>query len=150
MLMSISSRAHARSKSFCDSPNSAPRKTRTTPSLIVRLRFGIALFRSIAMVRPQPRHSGHAPSGLLKLKRPGVGGRISRSQCAQCQPVEDGISDFGLRVEEPVVAAVSAAAAEIGGDTPASTAVGMILILPLPKRRAVSIASTRRARFSGL
>ena len=90
--MSISSRAQARSKSFWDSPNSAPRKTRTTPCLIFKLRSGIALFKSIAMVRPNPRHPGHAPSGLLKLKRPAVGARISRSQCAQCQPVEKGSS----------------------------------------------------------
>src|SRR5204862_7072587 len=108
-------------KSFCDSPNSAPRKTRTTPSLIVRLRSGIALLRSIAIVRPNPRHSGQAPSGLLKLKRPGVGGRISRSQCAQCQPTENGISHCGLRSGEPMVA-------ELAGDTPDSTAVGMRVI----------------------
>src|SRR5260370_38297147 len=88
--MSISSRAHARNKSFCDSPNSCPRKTRTAPCAMLRLRSGIALFKSIAMVRPNPRHSEHAPSGLLKLKRPGDGGRISRSQCAQCQPEEKG------------------------------------------------------------
>jgi len=55
-------------------------------------RSGIALFRSIAIVRPKPRHSGQAPSGLLKLKSPGVGGRMSMSQCAQCQPVENGNS----------------------------------------------------------
>src|SRR5439155_20451890 len=103
-----------RSRSFCDSPNSEPRNTRTTPSLIARLRSGIALLRSMAIVRPNPRQSGQAPSGLLKLKRPGVGGRISRSQCAQCQPVEKGIPDCRLRTAEPVVAA----AAEIGGDTP--------------------------------
>ena len=52
------------------------------------------------MVRPKPRHSGQAPSGLLKLNSPGVGGRISRSQCAQCQPVEKGISDCGLRTAD--------------------------------------------------
>src|SRR5438105_15871693 len=131
--MSISSRAQARSKSFCELPNSFPRKTRTTLCLIDNERSGIALFRSIVIVRPNPRHSGQAPSGLLKLKRPGVGGRISRSQCAQCQPVEKGIPDCRLRTAEPVVAA----AAEIGGDTPASAAVGMTLILPLPNRRAV-------------
>src|SRR6476660_1105719 len=96
----MSSRAHARSKSFCDSPNSAPRKTRTTPCLMLRLRSGIALFRSIAIVRPKHRQSGHAPSGLLKLKRPTVGGRISKSHQAQCQPVENGTD---------VAAAVSAA-----------------------------------------
>ena len=141
--MSISSRAHARSKSFCDSPNSAPRKTRTTPCLMLKLRSGIALFRSIAIVRPKPRHSGHAPSGLLKLKSPGVGERISRSQCAQCQAVENGIA-------ETVVAAVSAAVLETLGDAPASTVAGMTLILPFPNRSAVSIVSTSRERFSGL
>ena len=52
----------------------------------------IARFKSIAMVRPKPRHSGQAPRGLLKLKSPGLGGRMSRSQCAQCQPVENGNS----------------------------------------------------------
>src|SRR5437773_5757981 len=45
----MSSRAHARSKSFCDSPNSTPRKTRTTPCLMLTLRSDIALFRSIAI-----------------------------------------------------------------------------------------------------
>ena len=140
-LISISSRAQARSKSFCDSPNSAPRKTRTTPCLMLKLRSGIALFRSIAMVRPNPRHSGHAPSGLLKLKSPVVGGRMSRSQWAQCQPVEKGRS-------ETVVAAVSAAFLEVAGETPASTAIMTTLTWPLPNRRAVSIASIRRARFS--
>src|SRR5205085_12459994 len=94
-LMLISSRAQARSRSFCDSPNSCPRKTRTVPCLIDNERSGIALFRSIVIVRPNPRHSGQAPSGLLKLKSPGDGGRISKSQCAQCQPVENGISDTG-------------------------------------------------------
>src|SRR5205823_6004150 len=64
MLMSISSRAHARSKSFCDSPNSAPRNTRTTPSLIARLRSGIALLRSLAIVRPNPADAGQAQSGF--------------------------------------------------------------------------------------
>src|SRR6201982_2477788 len=86
--MSLS--AHARGKSFCDSPTSAPRKTPPAPCLILRLRSGIALFRSIAIVRPKPRQSGHAPSGLLKLKRPTVGGRPSKSHQAQCQPVEKG------------------------------------------------------------
>src|SRR5205807_5978708 len=124
-------------------PNSFPRKTRTTPCLIDNERSGIALFRSIAIVRPNPRHSGHAPNGLLKLKSPGVGGRMSMSQCAQCQPVEKGIA-------ETVVAAVAAAVLEVAGDTPASTAAGMTLILPFPNRRAVSSASTRRARFSWL
>src|SRR5881396_3472467 len=99
---------------------------------MLSLRSGIALFRSIAIVRPKPRHAGHAPSGLLKLNSPGVGGRMSRSQWAQCQPVEKG---------RAVVAAVSAAFVEIAGDTPAST-LGMMLILPFPKRSAVSIAST--------
>src|SRR6202011_886933 len=80
--------------------NSAPRNTRTTPSLMLRLRSGIALFRSMAMVRPKPRHSGQAPSGLLKLKRTGVGGRMSMSQWAQCEPVEKGISDCGLRIAD--------------------------------------------------
>src|SRR4029077_18245739 len=126
------SRAQARSKSFCDSPNSCPRKTRTAPCAMLKLRLGIALFKSIAMVRPNPRHSEHAPSGLLKLKRPGVGGRISRSQCAQCQPEEKGNSEAG-------VAAVSAAVLEIAGDTPASTAAEMTLIFPFPNRSAVSI-----------
>src|SRR5205807_9175926 len=86
-------------------PNSFPRKTRTTPCLIDNERSGIALFRSIAMVRPNPRHSGQAPSGLLKLKSPGVGGRMSRSQCGQCQPVEKGsscISDCGPRISDCV------------------------------------------------
>src|SRR5207249_6373467 len=114
-----------------------------TPCLMLKLRSGIALFRSIAIVRPKPRHSGHAPSGLLKLKSPGVGARISRSQCAQCQSVENGIA-------ETVVAAVSAAVFEILGDAPASTAAGMTLILPFPNRSAVSIVSTSRERFSGL
>src|SRR6201993_2331903 len=86
----MSLRAHARSKSFCDSPNSAPRKTRTTPCLMLRLRSGIALFKSIAIVRPKPRQSGHAPSGLLKLKRPTAGGRMSKLHQAQCHPVENG------------------------------------------------------------
>src|SRR5204862_8316848 len=104
-------REHARSKSFCDSPNSTPRKTRTTPCLMLRLRSGIALFRSIAIVRPKPRQSGHAPSGLLKLKRPTVGGRMSKSHQAQCQPVEKG---------RTVVAAVIF---EVAGDTPASTGI---------------------------
>ena len=141
--MSISSRAHARSKSFCDSPNSAPRKTRTTPCLMLRLRSGIALFRSIAMVRPNPRHSGHAPRGLLKLKSPGVGRRMSTSHQAQCQPVEKGIAGN-------VAAAVSAAVFEVAGDTPASTEMGTTFTLPFPKRSPVSIASTNRARFSSL
>ena len=67
---------------------------------------------------------------------------MSRSQCAQCQPVEKGNSRL-------VAAAVSAAAVfEIAGDPPASTGNGMTLILPLPKRRAVSIASVKRERFS--
>ena len=52
------------------------------------------------MVRPKPRQSGQAPNGLLKLKSPGVGGRISRSQCAQCQPVEKGCSFFALEIDE--------------------------------------------------
>src|SRR5438105_15407987 len=103
----MSLRAHARSKSFCDSPNSAPRKTRTAPRLMLRLRSGIALFRSIAIVRPKPRQSGHAPSGLLKLKRPTVGGRMSKSHQAQCQPVEKG---------RTVLVALSVAAFEIAGD----------------------------------
>src|SRR5947207_9506001 len=109
--MSISSRAQARSKSFCELPNSFPRKTRTTPCLIDNERSGIALFKSIVMVRPNPRHSGHAPSGLLKLNSPGLDGRMSKSQWGQCQPVEKGIS-------ETVVAAASAAVFEIAGDTP--------------------------------
>src|SRR5437762_13522101 len=117
---------------------------------MLRLRFGIALFKSIAMVRPNPRHSGHAPSGLLKLKRPAVGARISRSQYAQCQPVEKGCSDCGWQIAETLVAAMAAAGVEKAGDSPASTAIGMTLILPFPKRSAVSIASTRRARFSSL
>ena len=29
---------------------------------------------------------------IIKTEKPGVGGRMSRSQCAQCQPVEKGIS----------------------------------------------------------
>src|ERR1700681_915764 len=119
--MSISSRAQARSKSFCDSPNSAPRKTRTTPCAMLKLRSGIALFRAIAMVRPKPRHSGHAPNGLLKLESPGVGARMSMSRRAQCQAVETGIA-------EPVVAAVAAAVLEAAGDAPAFTAAGMTLI----------------------
>src|SRR5207245_3621223 len=110
---------------------------------MLRVLSGMALLRSIAIVRPKPRHSGHAPSGLLKLKSPGVGARISRSQCAQCQSVENGIA-------ETVVAAVSAAVFEIAGDTPASTVTGMTLILPFPNRSAVSIVSTNRARLSGL
>src|SRR5256885_8687162 len=76
---------------------------------MLRPRFGIALFRSIAMVRPKPRHSGHAPSGLLKLNRPGVGGRMSRSQCAQCQPVENGNSVEGAARSAPVLDVVEAA-----------------------------------------
>src|SRR6516165_4490335 len=112
--MSMSLRAHARSKSFCDSPNSAPRKTRTTPCLMLRLLSGIALFRSIAIVRPKPRQSGQAPSGLLKLKRPTVGGRMSKSHQAQCQPVEKGTA---------VVEAVLAALFKVVGDTPAATGI---------------------------
>src|SRR6266481_8243941 len=104
---------------------------------MLRLLSGMALLRSIAIVRPKPRHSGHAPSGLLKVKSPVVGGRISKSQYAQCQPVEKG---------RTAVAAVPAAVFEVAGDTPAST--GITLTCPLPKRSAVSIASTNRARFS--
>ena len=59
-------------------------------------------------------------SGLLKLKRPGVGGRISRSQCAQCQPVENGCSAAGF----------------VSRSTK--------LIWSFPKRSAVSIDSTSR------
>src|SRR6267143_810557 len=40
--MSISSRAQARSKSFCDSPNSFPRKTRITPCVIDNVDFAFA------------------------------------------------------------------------------------------------------------
>src|SRR2546423_57865 len=61
---------------------------------MLRVLSGMALLRSIAIVRPKPRHSGHAPSGLLKVKRPAVGGRISKSQYAQCQPVENGSSSI--------------------------------------------------------
>ena len=76
------------------------------------------------MVRPKPRHAGHAPNGLLKLKSPGVGGRISRSQCAQCQPVEKGCILLCVFVRSTK------------------------LIWSFPKRRAVSIDSTSRgARF---
>jgi hypothetical protein len=60
---------------------------------------------------------------------------------AQCQPVEKGNSDdlSGGRVGR---------FAELL-DTPAfGTENGMTLILPLPKRSAVSIASTNRVRFS--
>src|SRR5437667_6045533 len=96
----MSSRAQARSRSFWDSPNSCPRKTRTAPCLIDNERSGIALFKSIAMVRPKPRHAGHAPNGLLKLNRPVLGGRMSMSQCAQCQPVEKGIAAVAAAVFE--------------------------------------------------
>src|SRR5207247_10875492 len=92
------------------------------------------------VVRTKARQAGDAPSGLLELKSPRVGGRMSRWQWAKCQPVEKG---------RAVVAAVSAAFVEIAGDTPAST-LGMMLILPFPKRSAVSIASTNRARFSSV
>src|SRR2546421_8003795 len=110
----MSLRAQARSKSFCDSPNSTARKTRTTPCLMLRLRSGIALFRSIAIVRPKPRQSGHAPSGLLKLKRRTVGGRRSKSHQAQCQPVEKG---------RTVVVALSVVVFEVAGDVPASRGI---------------------------
>src|SRR5581483_1621057 len=80
--------------------NSAPPETQTAPFLILRLRSGIALFKSMAMVRPNPRHSGQALSGLLKLNSPGAGGRMSRSQYAQCQPVENGISDGSPRTPD--------------------------------------------------
>src|SRR5207248_3348930 len=68
--ISISFRAQARSKSFCDSPNSAPRKTRTTPCLMLRPRFGIALFRSIAMVRPKPRDCDAILNNLHTRSKP--------------------------------------------------------------------------------
>src|SRR2546430_8485541 len=91
------------------------------------------------MVRPNPRHSGQAPSGLLKLKSPGVGGRISRSQWAQCQPVEKGISDVGLRIAERE--------SPLSGFRFPVSEIGMMLILSFPKRRAVSRASIKRGRF---
>jgi len=39
---------------------------------MLKLRSGDRPINRLAIVRPKPRHSGHAPSGLLKLKRPGV------------------------------------------------------------------------------
>src|SRR5205814_4919574 len=101
---------------------------------MLRVLSGMALLRSMAIVRPKPRHSGHAPSGLLKLKRPGVGGRISRSQCGQCQPVEKGVSDCGSRIAERFLV----------------SEIAMTLIFPLPKRRAVSMASVSLVRLDSL
>src|SRR5205823_12625281 len=93
------------------------------------------------IVRPKPRHVGHAPSGLLKVKSPGVDDRMSRSQCGQCHPVEKGIS-------EAVVAIVSPADFEVAAVTPAAPARrGTTFTFPLPKRSAVSIASVSRALF---
>src|SRR5437868_14907924 len=109
-----------------------------------RERSGIALFRSIAIVRPKPRHAGQAPSGLLKLKSPGVGGRMSRSQCAQCHPVEKGssvIADSGMDLEG---AALSAPLLARDGAWPSK--IGTTLIRSFPNRSAISIASVSLAR----
>jgi hypothetical protein len=63
---------------------------------------------------------------------------MSMSQCAQCHPVENGIAET----------VVAAAFFGLAGDTPVSTESAMMLILPFPKRSAVSIASINRARLS--
>src|SRR5262249_39196351 len=95
--------------------------------------------------RPKPRHSGQAPSGLLKLNRPADGGRISMSQWAQCQPVEKGIAESGDRIADGFCSCDTSAFSVFQDPLPG---IGMMFTLPLPKRSAVSIASTRRARFS--
>src|SRR6267378_458808 len=114
---------------------------------MLRLRSGIARFRSIAIVLPKPRQVGQAPSGLLKLKRPGLGGWISRSQCAQCHPVEKGISDFGFSISEEVFSRRFDDSSLSGFRFPVSE-IRTKLIRPLPNRSAVSIDSTRRALVS--
>ena len=78
------------------------------------------------MTRPKPRHFGHAPRGLLKENNPGDGGRMSRSQRGQCQPVENGMPSASGR------------------------AGSRKHTRPLPKRNAVSTDSVSRERVSGV
>src|SRR2546425_12664915 len=40
------------------------------------------------MMRPNPRHAGQAPTGLLKLKSAGEASRYSMSHCAQWRRLE--------------------------------------------------------------
>ena len=49
----------------------------TTPIAMLNVRSGSARMMSTPMVRPKPRHVGHAPCGWLKLNSPGVGGVMS-------------------------------------------------------------------------
>src|SRR5208337_5673675 len=51
----------------------------TAPFLMVRLRSGMTRSISTPMVLPKPRHLGHAPMGLLKENRFGLGGGIGEA-----------------------------------------------------------------------
>src|ERR1043166_8420120 len=98
---------------------------------MLRLRSGSALSKSMAMVRPNPRHSGHAPNGLLKLNKPGLGGGGSMSQGGQCQPVEKGNSDCRLPTADRDEVRRSALAKATAGRASFS-AIGTTFSFPLP------------------
>jgi len=57
------------------------------PSLKDSRGLGTTRSRSTPIVRPNPRHSGQAPNGLLKEKRFGVGGGMGAAfrQVAQAR-----------------------------------------------------------------
>src|SRR4029450_6068973 len=55
---------------------------------IVRRGSGTTRSRSRSMIRPKPRQLSHAPRGLLKENRFGLGSRTVKPQRAQARAVE--------------------------------------------------------------
>ena len=96
---------------------------------------GIAFPMSRPSVRPKPRQVGHAPIGLLKLNRPGVGAGSVMSQAAQDQ------SALKFKVSGFKLADSALETCDLEPETSKATTT-----FPLPNRIAASTASLMRAR----
>ena len=98
--MSISSRAQARSKSFCDSPNSAPRKTRTTPCAMLKA----AIWNRLVQIdRDRPAKAAAfrtRAERIIETESPGVGGRISSRNARNASRWRKEIRDCGSAIAD--------------------------------------------------